>query len=343
MTLLHIDSCSDRDGKIYASSCPMYWQTIGAQNITGRDGATNGAIQTFTNGSTNLVPQAALIGEHVLGCAMKWAGVASTSTAFVILDQEPAGSTQHLTLNFDATKHLTLRRGTNAGTIIATSSQVLTEGIWNFWEIKVLIDDTVGKLIVKVDGDVWINYTGDTRNAGLAQIGRFTWTRPNASGSEIYVDDVYCLSTTGAAPFNDFLGDVMVARLVPNNNGAANALVGSDGNSVDNYALVDELSVSLSDYVESLTPGAQDIYQLQDLSTSTLIYAVEISAYAAKTDAGTRAMKIIDRQTGNRVGSSLPLSVTPQEFIQAPTLIDADGNQWTTAKVNSMQVGIEVA
>jgi hypothetical protein len=156
---------------------------------------------------------------------------------------------------------------------------------------------------------------------------------------------MYLLDTAGAAPYNDFLGDVRVIRMLPNNNGVSSQLVGSDGNSTDNYLLVDEMPVATSDYVGSLTVGNRDLYELSDLPTSGLVYATQPVVWATKTDVGARSLKLLQRASGGTIVSSTAQSVTFGSYIWCYgdlRTTDPAGAALTVANTNSQQVGVEV-
>ena len=100
------------------------------------------------------------------------------------------------------------------------------------------------------------------------------------SGTTIF-DDVYLMAGTG----DEFLGDCTVATLLPTGNGFVNQFVGSDGNSTDNYLLVDEQPPSSTDYVGSATTGQQDLYTLTNLTGSGTVLAVAPTIYAVRARA----------------------------------------------------------
>ena len=107
-------------------------------------------------------------------------------------------------------------------------------------------------------------------------------------------DDVYIADTTGSYN-NDFLGELTVEHLRPASDDTAQWL-GSDANSVDNYALVDEAGTyNGADYVASSTVGQRDLY-VPTASTQPItspVVGVVVAAVAMKTDAGTRTAKLV--------------------------------------------------
>ena len=103
-----------------------------------------------------------------------------------------------------------------------------------------------------------------TANATMNGIVLGTRVNFDNTQTQMRFDDVYLVDTS--APNGDFLGDVRVAYLAPNGNGASSQFVGSDLNSVDNYLLVDEVPANDdTDYVQSDVLNNIDTYALADL------------------------------------------------------------------------------
>lgn len=86
--------------------------------------------------------------------------------------------------------------------------------------------------------------------------------------------------------FNTLPGNYKLAYLRPNGNGDNSAWAGSDGNSTDNYLLVDETTPnSATDYVQSNTSGQIDEYIIEDppseMGSSDTINAFCVGVQAA--------------------------------------------------------------
>lgn len=141
------------------------------------------------------------------------------------------------------------------------------------------------------------------------------------------------------------LGDVHVAYLLPNGNGVTSEWVGSDGDSVDNYALIDEHPWQGADYVKPTGTGQRDMYQMADLSAASgQVLAVQVAPSMVKSDAGTPPdTSYVIRESGgtetteviNGIGIGLLQQDTPILHTKP------SGGAWTPAVVNDMQVGVE--
>lgn len=239
------------------------------------------------------------------------------------------------------TGHIELRRG---GTVIALSAgAVLTDSVWTYMEVKPTLADAGGTVVIKVNGNTVIDFTGDTRNSGTETAFSSIYFPTN---SGIKIDDFYLMDNTGSAPYNDFYGEMKIETLVPNGNGAFSQLLGSDGNSTDNYLLVDEIPASMTDYVGSSTIGQRDTYTFQNSSTgSGQVAAVQTCVYAQKTDAGAASVKTVERASAGpteRVSAAITVS-NPTWVQNGPQITDPTGATWSIATVNSAEFGVEVA
>lgn len=308
---------------------------------TGRDGAGHACFGGNTS-STLAVTLAAAASTLIVGVGLKFnsSALGSVTGANALTLKADANATSHLSLNVDATGHLTLRRGASNGTIIATATLTVPTDTWFYLEVKATIHDSTGICIVKVDGTEHINFTGDTKNAGTLT----TFSGFNLFGSSIYtLDDLVILDGTGSAPNNDFIGDKVVKPSRPNGNGASSQFLGSDGNSTDNYLLTDEDPLNTSDYVGDSTAGNRDLYETGDLTVVGTVHAVKEYIYAQKSDGGSRSIKTAMRSTGGTVvaGATQTLSTTWTLMSSAVAEVDADGSPWTVSTVNSHQFGFE--
>lgn len=260
-----------------------------------------------------------------------------------------SGATQHITvLRNTSTGLIEIRRGTATGTLLATGTQPLYTAQWNYVEVSVTISDTVGEVHVRLNGSLTdeVSYVGDTKNAGTnTTIDKITIAMTGGSGvNKSMISDVYILNDTGAGPNNTFLGDVVVRTLSPNGNGTYSMLVGSDGDSINNYLLVDEHPYSGTDYAGSANTGDKDTYTMTDLPNGvTTVYGVQVTGKMAKNDATLGQARYIVRSGGTDYGGTTRALTT--SFTGYSDLYETDpatGVQWTPTAVNNMESGMEV-
>lgn len=218
----------------------------------------------------------------------------------------------------------------NGTTIIPISS-------WFYVELKVTVG-TAGSFELHLNGAVEIAST--TGNFGTANIDEIGFQN-HTLGGDTFVDDVYVLDTTGAAPRNDFLGDVTVRTLYPNADGTYSEFSASPA--VPHYRDVNETLIDGdSSFIYDANPGDKDSFTVGPLSVSS-VYAAQLNLGARKGDAGaTRQIEPLIRQAGvDHVGPTFTLSAA---YLFYSWLLNQDptGTDWTGATINADEYGVEV-
>lgn len=235
-------------------------------------------------------------------------------------------------------------RATRNGTTLATSSNALSAATTYYIETKVTISDASGVVEVRVNGSStgWINITSqDTKNTANAYANVI---RLKTVTNAARFDDLYVCDGTGSAN-NDFLGDVRVDCYLPSGNGNSSQLAGSDGNSTDNYALVDEASQNGdTDYVQSATASQKDTYAFADMShTPSSIFGVQVNMVAKKDDSGTRTICSVTRSGGSDTDGATQALAT--SYVDYREILETDPNTaaaWTRTNLNSAEFGVKV-
>ncbi|MEO5499635.1 MAG: hypothetical protein ABIR46_03990, partial [Candidatus Saccharimonadales bacterium] len=267
----------------------------------------------------------------------------NTATNWWVTFYGDAGVTSHITvIRSSTTGFIEIRRGNENGTVLATGTQVTANGQWNYVEVSVTISDTVGEVHVRLNGGTTdeVSFTGDTKNGGTVNA---TDRLRMAGGSSNFISDVYVLDDTGPT-LNSFLGDVVVRTITPTGNGASSQLVGSDGNSTDNYLLVDEHGYSSVDYVGSATATQKDTYAMADLPAGvTTVYAVQVMGFMEKSDATTAQSRLLLRSGGtDYTGVTRTLTTSTTGYYELYTQDPATSAAWTPSGVNGIETGMEV-
>lgn len=262
-----------------------------------------------------------------------------TSVSNLVRFYSGAGTLQ-LQFNIEADGRITIKRGS---TTIQTSTLTISFNVWHYIEVKCTLADAGGIFIMKVDGVEFLNFTGDTRNTGTDTQFTSVQTYMRASALNGHLDDVVILDGTGPAPYNDFIGERVVKAVRPAANGANSDWVGSDADSVDNYALVNKVTPDVTTYVGATTPGDKDTYDFGAVSGLASVDAVQVAVYAQKSDSGSKLLKTVAVDGVDEVQSGIiPLSTTPQLLVGTMMQTAPDGGAWTQAKVNSAEYGVVV-
>ena len=224
MALLFVDGCdlhADQSDLLRRWTSASSGTLVDILTTGGRFGG--GAIRLRTSSSDQSLSKALATpypATLVLGAALmlepeSTVGSAGEDEILQLLD---SGDVVHLTLTWSSQDQL-LRawRGTQTGTLLATSSQTLTPAAWAFLETKATVADSGGSIQVRLDGASVLSFTGDTRNAGTAEIATIRFSSHFVGTGNRYLlrlDDVYLCDTTGSLN-NDLLGDVRVVTLRP--------------------------------------------------------------------------------------------------------------------------------
>lgn len=254
-----------------------------------------------------------------------------------------AGLTDHVSVWRTTNWALEARRGS---TVLATTAGGLfTPGVYHYVELEALLSDTVGTIKVWLNGALLINLSGiDTKNAGTKTVFDSVGSQGASNSGATWMDDLYI--SNGAGSLNvGRIGEMRVETKYMNGNGNYSQLLGSDGNSVNNFEQVGEQGAPLTaDYNGSATDGQKDTYATEDLSVgAATIYGAEVRMYAAKTDAGAKSMRHIHRRGG--VDSVGPDRVLATAYDTYHDILERDPNgptAWTVANFNASEFGAEV-
>ena len=310
---------------------------------TGRDGLANSAAGgNSPNKILNLSSAAAVC---IAGTAIKSAYVSVTDT---ILAFCTAGAVQQLTLRWNSSGFLEARKGTTAGTLLATSSghAPWPSFTWAQVQMKADLHLTTGSVVVRLNDVQVLSVSGvstSTVTGPVTQILMGSTGQNFSYWDDIYVCDAVDATATQGRPNNDFLGDLRVAVLYPSAAGDTTTWTASTG---ANWDTANEVPPNTTDYVLSATSGARDLYQMTDLpGVVNTVYALRTGYYATKNDAGASLLKPVIKEnsvatvdTGQAVayGSYVPIYGT-QLYVRP-----SDSTLWTTAGLNALQVGMEV-
>ena len=310
----------------------------------GRNG-TSGGQSVAQNGGFNT---AGIVLDNqatwIVGVAFTPNAFPSAQTSLVKFRDGGQAGTEQFSVELTTAGLFAVARG---GTIIATSAAAITPGLSVHFQIKVVINNT-GSYELRVNSvNVLSNGSVDTQQSGNAFAN--TVELGKDAGSGVYDFDDYWVcdgvdSGVSGAPNNDFLGDIRIQYRAPSGNGNSSGMVGSDGNSTDNYLLVDEAAPNGdTDYVIGDSVGDKDTYAMADLTpTAGTVYGVQVMSYAKKSDAGARSIANVVRSAGVEEDSSNYSLTTDYDYYRDVREDDPSAAQWTISSVNGMEVGTKV-
>ncbi len=243
---------------------------------------------------------------------------------------------------------LTVQMRKNTTTLDSSSVATLTAGVWQYLELKVVINNTTGTYEVRLNGVNILSGTGkNTRStannsANGIKLGCLT---NGLSGMIVttgwYVDDLYVCDGSGGSN-TTFLGDSRIDTLLPSGAGNTTQFTASAGS---NYDCVNEaLENGDTDYVQSSTATNKDTYAYSDLShTPTSVFGVQINLWAKKDDSGARTVCAVTRSGGSDTDGATQAPNTSYSDLLEMLNQDPNGPAaWTKTSVNAAEFGIKV-
>lgn len=233
-------------------------------------------------------------------------------------------------------------------TTLGTTSIAPNNANWTVIEIYFkCVNASDGRLVVKYDGITVFDYTGNTNPSGYAAPSWVAFATGTAASAAARVDDLAVNDTTGSVN-NSWVGDGSIALILPNANGDSSQFVGSDGNSTDNYLLVDDNPANdATDYVSTTTSSQKDLYNLQSMPALLAggeIKTVQPFFIGIRMDAGVASALKAGIKSGTTESWGDDKTLTTSYALYRGTIHEVDPNTgaaWTESAVNALQAGVQ--
>ncbi len=310
-----------------------HWAT--GSLTTGRVGSGQaGSFTSAVQGFTKVIPTAAQAWR--VSCAFQITSFNAEPTWSLYSGNSQQCEVRCLTAG---TRQMRISRNNNTLGTSATA-QVIKANYWYHMEWYCNISDT-GNSILRIDGEEWVNVSNADTNNGGNGADRFAFLA-NAS-TTVLIDDL-AIWQEWPTTTPSFFGDLRVHTLYPDNNGNYSQFTGSDGNSTNNYQLVDEAQCNDADYVQSSTASQKDSYSVENPTrTPVTIKGVQVNSMARKDDAGERSQRLFVRIGSTDYESdTIGLSAS---FVNNTHLMPLDPSTaaaWTASSLNAMEIGTKV-
>lgn len=207
---------------------------------------------------------------------------------------------------------------------------------WKIYEVHVKIDSSTGRIRAKCEGQLLVDYTGDTQLTGLANIHQVIIGNGCVNNSAYYyaVDDIVLCDTSGSY-MNTWPGGLRITRLAPTGAGNYAQWTPSAGN---NWDCVDEIPPSDTDYVSSSTAGQKDSYVMADCAANVYDIKALVSRFYGS---GEGTIKSLLRIGGaDYLGSTINLPSTGK-VDDIRYINPATSQPFTAAVVNGLESGME--
>lgn len=299
---------------------------------------------SFTNHCTADVPAASTYGA----CIAAQTPASPTGTFLVLMRFKEQAGTNHITIMFNASGYVEVRKGIYNGTLLATSTSVIrSNGNYQHAEGKVKVHSTLGSVEVRID-QIPVVFDNpltniNTNNGGAGQIDRVLGGDPDGGvRSGVNFDDFVVWDTTGTDN-NDFLGDVRVGYSAANASGTH-----SDGTASNASTLLscvqDVPSNGDSNYVIlDGTTLPQNVSMNVENAPSNILSILEVApiAIVRKDDAGADTGRLVLVSGGTDYDGGVDVAV-PSSYTAVQRGYErnpATGNKWTSSEFNSHEVG----
>jgi hypothetical protein len=317
--------------------------TSAAASTTWADGGTY-ALR-ITSGSAQIY-QGAEKGEFLVAMPFRHNGVQSF---FGVILSWTNGATVLGSVRINPTAHtISIYVGnTSVATSVGALANLNTKYVMS---IHVKIADADGIIEVRADGQDMVSFSGDTKpgaNTGATDIYIGSPTITYSFTNYAYFDSILLNDTTGPGPDNTWPDYAPLYPIFPTGNGTYSQMTGSDGNQVDNYALVDDMPGNGdTDYVKATQADLIDSYAATDpvIPEGATINSVIIKASPRKTNAAVDTQIAIGLRSGgvDAVGADTSLPTAYGQMIQQRFTLDpADNQAWTPEKINALELLIK--
>ncbi len=344
MALLHVD------GIPYDSptaAAPRKWTTV---SISGY--GSNLTVQTssgrFGGRWLNFSCSTSQTGSYVTA-AKTFGGTSSTIIAqfgylpivnnagTIKLMQLRDGTAPQITLN-DNAGILEVRRGDYNGTLLGAASLAISTNVWHQIEVKAVINNSAGSVLIKVDGVTLIDISGaDTQATANAYANGISF-EAYGMHRRFGLSDLVVMDTSGSY-CNDLLGSIIVELKSPTGDGYYHDFVPLTGS--DNYAMVDDLPPDDDTSYNTGSVGDRDTFTFDDIANvSATIHGVACTMFAKLNDGGSASVKGMVRSNGVDAEGAAVAVPSSYDFLQDFIYVDPNTSQpFTVSSLNSAEFG----
>lgn len=229
-------------------------------------------------------------------------------------------------------------------TLLGTATHAAVgQNQWVLIEVHVVFSNTVGVVQVRVDGTLCLDLSGiDTVHTANAWTDAMSLECQTSSRDPFYYDDIAINDTSGTRN-KSWIGDGKISAIVPNAVGSETDFTRAGADSGANWSQVEERPPNdATDYVESGTVGARDLYEMSTTTFDTRINAITTWSRTKKSDAGTAALRhVISADGSEDTGTSHTLT-TSWAYYGDIFELDPGSSPWTQATLDGIESGFEV-
>lgn len=313
----------------------LSWPGMIAISTTAHTGTYSLRMDHYNDGRGNIIVPATR--QIRVGMYVRFDYFPSTSTGIFVA--YTSGGTKLIEIEVDNMARMFIDCGGTHG----TPAGALALYTWYHFGVDIKIDSSAGWVYVYKDGIELVSTTGNTGNSDIGITALGTTTNNNNYGCYFYWDNVYIDDTTGEG--SAAVVPIKTFRYITPATGSPTYAQwdGSDGNSVDNYALVDEVPPnSDTDYVCTNVVDELDSYQMSTftLDTGETIKAVIPISYV-KRFGTTEQIALGTRYSSTDVVGSDQAPSTSYSYKWERQTAKPGGGSWDQAALDDVEVVIK--
>jgi len=346
MAFIIIDGFDTYNGTDTLIGLRNKWASSGSNSAYSMaDGRFDGQSVRLADGTgTNAAVQrqlASTITTFCIGWAMR---VTSLSSGGVPANQptlalKDSAAAYQISVAVNADGAIKLYRGDAAALLVASAAGVVLNDSWQYYELVGTIANSGATLDLYVDGALACTFTGDTQHTANTNVQYVELAAADGTGSVTvtYYDDFYMTDTAVR------VGERRVKTIYPVADTAAADWAPATG--ADHYAMVNSATVDTTGFIAASTVGDADRFEMGDLGVTPItIDAVQVSAFAKKTDATARTLNLqLESGATEQDGSAVTLGTNYGRFERIQATNPDGGGAWNAASVNALKAGVKVA
>jgi hypothetical protein len=233
--------------------------------------------------------------------------------------------------------------------VVGTSVGVIILNSWCLLEVYFKEANAPnGRFVLSVDGNIVIDYTGDTQPAADTTFDN-VYFRSASTNDSFDIDDLALNNTSGLMD-NSWCGDGIVVKITPSGSGTVNNWSNSGSVSGSaNYLYVDEYPSDTTTYTycSASSTGVKDKYAMSNLGggigSITRIFS-EARIKKEVADSTTIKLGYLPNGGTDTMSGSVALYTTYAQAIGTSASANpVTGLAWTVADVNALEYVIEMS
>lgn len=260
----------------------------------------------------------------------------SDSSVTSIMQLRDSSGTVVASIQKNASGYIEARNGTYNGTLLATGTKGLSTGHTYVIEVHYVPLNSGGTVTVKIDGFTDINYSSGDTTAGLENVQGFLFGAPSGANygygyyDDIIVDD------------DKWIGKTYIQGLTIS---AAGTTTQWDPSTGSNYACIDEVPYSDTDYISTNVTDEIDTYALSNLTgTIDSIKALTLTGRAAYDGSPTPTHIQLGVRSGGSDYFATDFSPPSSFGFLGQRILEADpatAAAWTESGINAVECGVK--